>query len=341
MDTSKDNAWNKSLCRSVSFLILRLLKKIEAHENNVVEGVTQPSQLCKINFYTQLFKTMSFFRRSPGDNSAAIIWDVSKSRRYGYQFAGTCWTCQCSTLNLTERRLPPSSTPEPTNPRSRASAANENQLEQLNSIFNTKRCCFHSRHPLKILLGRVMVFTKLHQQHIRKDENLNQPKLYKKEWLGKYYLTKDIHASEFFWSQKKFEDYAKNLHTNLRELLDVPDPRKIEPQKVYNQRIMEYHQDWDIEGGNIESIYDYRTGGGYRYPGEINKLGAMIGRGESRDAIYKTALDHCMFPKDFVLWHKDHFEEYKREALQDCAEDIEAAKRKHMANNKKRKRDQH
>jgi hypothetical protein len=83
---SEKKPWGNSLIQKITQLVLRLLKRIEDKENNVVDGVQRASPISKREFFFRLAKTMMEFRRAPNDKSSAILWVVSKSKRFGTQF---------------------------------------------------------------------------------------------------------------------------------------------------------------------------------------------------------------------------------------------------------------
>lgn len=59
-------AWNKSLIRNIVLVVLKLLRKIAENEINVENGQTVQSHFSKYNFFVQLAKVMTTFRRKSG-----------------------------------------------------------------------------------------------------------------------------------------------------------------------------------------------------------------------------------------------------------------------------------
>ena len=324
-------------------MILRLLRRIEQSENNMVEGVARPSLLSKRQFFVSLADNMMKFRRRREDHTEAIIWYTQPTKRFGSQFSSQHWNCQAGIIKFQTNEIPVVTPDQPqrptryTQPEAPSNNPDDRILEKVKNAFNDNLWTQYNKVvPLRVITMRLMLYRKARMEAMPENagKKIVKPSVFISEARNEYMVTPTTPLRSFFFSEKAYNEWLKNTHSNCTKIIKPPpdfhqlikDPRvKIKGISPMNLMAINNKENWRFGEDEWTSIYDYS----HLPQSVVQQLDKDIHDNKAWSDINREAISSGIFTMSYAERLEERFREYKTSILADFHLDAVAAAAKH------------
>ena len=296
---SSEQNWIKSSSRALACFVVKILAQAQSccvDPPEVTITVEKPSYLLSYDFFVdQLAETMTKFRRNNGDDSPAIIWDTTPSKRYSTNWGRDEWRCKPLILSFNQNALPRSSTataPPRLNFPHLEIATLSNKFPTISSA--------KQRSPLRMLCLKFLYFYKLVYER-KTGEQVDTVKAFDDDIMN-FRITDTLYLHHFFYGMLNYQEFIKNTY-NFCKLINPNLNVSGNDNKTKIIALIKYGEDqWDLSGNGHDSMFNYSDK-------DESEMDNYIDTGDIKEAT-KYAVKDGIFTRNYVVKLHEEFEKF-------------------------------